>query len=85
MDCLQSPDSTIITGKAKTHLKSVADKDSGIRKPVLAASIYRDPWRGDVGVCLNGGVTVDAIMVLRQAPAGRPDELLTSIISYENI
>ena len=44
-----------------------------------------NPWRGDAGVCLNGGVTVDAIMVLRQPPAYRPGALLTPIIRHEHI
>ncbi|MFA6001983.1 MAG: hypothetical protein WC828_07710 [Thermoleophilia bacterium] len=86
MDYLQSQDSTFITDKEKIHQKSVAGKDS--RDSETGAGrfcLYKSPWRGDAGVCLNGGVTVDAIMVLRQAPAFRPDELLTSILSHENI
>jgi len=86
VDCLQSQGSTTITDKAEFHLKSIAGKDSrGSETGAGRFQLYRNPWRGDAGVCLNGGVTVDAIMVLRQPPACRLDDLLTSLISHENI
>jgi len=83
---LQSQDSTTINGEAEFNLKSVADKDSrGSETGAGRFQLYRNPWRGDAGDCLNGGVTVDAFMVLRQSPVCRPEELLTSLVSHENI
>lgn len=33
--------------------------------------LFGTPWHGDAGVCSYGGVNLDRIMVLRQAPANR--------------
>jgi len=75
-----------LMGEIEYCLKSVKAKAS--RGSETGAGRFHpdcSPWRGDVGVCLNGGVTVDAIMVLRQTPAYRPDEILAPIIRHEHI